>query len=57
MPPVSGRRGVHGGVIAFDIDLNHEKLPMALQIPLSNFEVREEREEDMYMYQLCTCAY
>ena len=33
--------GVHGGVIALDNDLDHDKLSLALQIPLSSFEVRE----------------
>ena len=31
--------GVHGGVVALDNDMDHEKLALALQIPLSNFEV------------------
>ena len=31
--------GVHGGVIALDNDMDHEKLALALQIPLSSFEV------------------
>ena len=33
-------RGVHGGVIALDSDFDHEKLAMALQIPLVDIEVR-----------------
>ena len=31
--------GVHGGVVAFDNGLDHEKLALALQVPLSSFEV------------------
>lgn len=31
--------GIHGGVVALDNDLDHEKLALALQIPLSSFEV------------------
>ena len=31
--------GMHGGVIAFDNDLDHEKVALALRIPLSSFEV------------------
>ena len=31
--------GVHGGVVALDNDLDHEKLALALQVPLSSFEV------------------
>ena len=32
--------GVHGGVLALDVDYDHEKLALALQIPSSNYEVR-----------------
>ena len=31
--------GIHGGVIALDNEFDHEKLSLALQIPLSSFEV------------------
>ena len=31
--------GVHGGVLALDVDYDHEKLALALQIPSSNYEV------------------
>ena len=34
-------RGVHGGVIALDSDFDHDKLALALQIPLSSVEVGE----------------
>ena len=37
--PCLGRSGIHGGVIALDNDLDHDKLALALQIPLSSFEV------------------
>ena len=33
--------GVHGGVIALDSDFDHDKLAMALQIPLSSTEVNK----------------
>jgi len=33
-------RGVHGGVLALDNDYGYEKLAMALQIPLTDIEVR-----------------
>lgn len=32
--------GVHGGVIALDSDFDHDKLALALQIPLASTEVR-----------------
>ena len=32
--------GVHGGVIALDSDFDHDKLALALQIPLTSTEVR-----------------
>ena len=32
--------GVHGGVIALDSDFDHDKLTLALQIPMSSIEVR-----------------
>ena len=31
--------GVHGGVLALDNDFDHDKLAMALQIPLTDIEV------------------
>ncbi len=31
--------GVHGGVLALDNDFHHEKLALALQMPLSDIEV------------------
>ena len=31
--------GVHGGVLALDHDFDHDKLAMALQIPLTDMEV------------------
>ena len=37
--------GMHGGVIAFDNDLDHEKLALTLRIPLSSFEVQGMRRE------------
>ena len=33
--------GVHGGVIALDSDFDHDKLSLALQIPMTSIEVRE----------------
>ena len=32
--------GVHGGVIALDSDFDHDKLALALQIPMASTEVR-----------------
>ena len=37
--------GVHGGVIALDSDFDHDKLALALQIPLASTEVREGKTE------------
>jgi hypothetical protein len=31
--------GIHGGVIALDNEVDHERLSLALQMPLSTFEV------------------
>ena len=31
--------GVHGGVIALDSDFDHDKLALALQIPMASTEV------------------
>ena len=33
--------GVHGGVIALDSDFDHDKLSLALQIPMTSIEIRE----------------
>ena len=33
------KSGIHGGVIALDNEVDHERLSLALQIPLSSFEV------------------
>ena len=53
--------GVHGGVVALDNDLDHEKLDLALQGPLSSFEIHV-RVQIMnvtlltYMY-MCMCVH
>jgi hypothetical protein len=36
------KSGIHGGVIALDNEVDHERLSLALQIPLSSFEVRKQ---------------
>ena len=33
--------GVHGGVIALDSDFDHDKLALALQIPMTSTEVSQ----------------
>ena len=51
-----GESGVHGGVVALDNDLDHEKLSLALQIPLSSFEVRKIRIVKNFKFAaVCVC--
>lgn len=47
--------GVHGGVVALDNDLDHEKLSLALQIPLSSFEVQFNMEYASRCLCMCVC--